>query len=118
MKRNLRTNKYDINGGCMNYTIRTEHKNGTIEFYYKFNDNAFISHLATKKNLKDKVNALSFAISWKTNTVRVIKPLGTNEQEFNEKMHNFFQMECNLQALSCPDDSFSSIFGSLFGGAL
>lgn len=33
----------------MNYTSRTEYKNGAIEFYYKFyDDNGFIDYLSTK----------------------------------------------------------------------
>lgn len=109
----------------MQYRIRTEYKNGTVEFYYIFNDYGFIQYLSGKKNLKDKVGALSFAIAQSKQTVRVIMPLGTNEKEFNDKMHKFFQLHSNMQSAfgqyqgygnSDTMDAFTSIFGNIFGG--
>jgi hypothetical protein len=107
----------------MNYTIRTEYKNGTIEFYYTFSDdNGFIDYLLNKKNLKDNVGALSFALSKAKKTVRVIMPLGTNEKDFNEKMHNFFSFESNMWSMSRYNqnsqysDVLSGFFGNIFGG--
>lgn len=106
----------------MNYTIRTEYKNGTIEFYYTFDDYSFIQYLSKRKNLKNEVGALSFAISTSKKTVRVIMPIGTSEKDFNEKMNKFFQKECNMQPMfdkygtSDAMNSFASLFGNLFGG--
>ena len=81
----------------MKYITRTEYKNGTIEFYYIFSgDDGFIDYLMNKKNLKDNVGALSFAVARAKKTVRVIMPLGTNEREFNDKMHQFFTFENNM----------------------
>lgn len=106
----------------MNYITKTEYRNGTIEFYYIFDDYSFVQYLSSKKNLKNQVGALSFAVALGKKTVRVIMPLGTNEREFNDKMHKFFQMECNMQSVfgkygnSDAMDNFSSIFGDLFGG--
>lgn len=107
----------------MQYITRTEYKNGTIEFYYIFSgDDGFIDYLINKKNLKDNVGALSFAVARAKKTVRVIMPLGTNEKEFNDKMHRFFTFENNMRSVggygqnSQYSDVLGDLFGSLFGG--
>ena len=107
----------------MKYITRTEYKNGTIEFYYIFSgDDGFIDYLMNKKTLKDNVGALSFAVARAKKTVRVIMPLGTNEREFNDKMHQFFTFENNMRSVggygqnSQYSDVLGDLFGSLFGG--
>lgn len=107
----------------MKYITRTEYKNGTIEFYYIFSeDDGFIDYLMNKKNLKDNVGALSFAVARAKKTVRVIMPLGTNEKEFNDKMHQFFTFENNMCFVggygqnSQYSNVLGDLFGSLFGG--
>lgn len=105
----------------MKYITRTEYKNGTIEFYYIFSgDDGFIDYLMNKKNLKDNVGALSFTVARAKKTVRVIMPLGTNEREFNDKMHQFFTFKNNMRSIGGQNSQYSDVlgdlFGSLFGG--
>lgn len=49
-------------------------------------------------------------------------PLGTNQKEFNDKMHKFFSFESNMSAMSGYgqnsqySDVLGDLFGNLFGG--
>ncbi len=81
----------------MKYTQKTRYQNGNVEFYFIFdsNEDNFLNYCSGLKKLKSEIGALSVAIALNNNTIRIIMPFGTNENEFYEKINKILQREYN-----------------------